>query len=262
MSVFDVEYASAYDLLYKDKNYGLESAFVHSLVQRHMPVARSLLDLGAGTGRHDVEFCRLGYEVSGVERSVEMLQTARGSAAAMRRVSPDLTLPTFSQGDIRSVRLGRTFDLATSLFHVMGYLGSNEDLRAGFETAKQHVRQGGLFIFDFWYGPAVLTERPAVRVKRLEDGSIDVTRIAEPVLKTAENMVEVHYEMFVRRKADNHLQLIRERHDMRYFSLPEIRWIAEQAGWQLLEFGEWMTGAEPTENSWSVYCVLKNDDSR
>lgn len=262
MSVFSADYSSAYDLLYRDKDYALESAFVHSRVRRHMPSAKSLLDLGAGTGRHDEEFCRLGYDVCGVERSEEMLQRAKGRAVAMREVSPELHHPAFTQGDIRTVRLGFTFDVVSSLFHVMSYLTTNRDLRAGFETAKQHVREGGLFIFDFWYGPAVLTERPAVRVKRLEDNAIALARIAEPLLKTSENIVEVHYEMFVRSKQGKGFESIRERHDMRYFFLPEIRWIAEEAGWQLVEFGEWMTGHAPTEKSWSVYCVLRNHDSR
>ncbi len=256
MSVFDADYAAAYDLLYRDKNYAAEAGFVHSLIQRHLPAAKSLLDLGAGTGRHDAEFYKLGYEVSGVERSPEMLEKAK--AVAFEKTSSQLAAPAFHQGDIRSVRLGQKFDAATSLFHVMSYLTSNADLRAGFQTAKEHVRTGGLFVFDFWYGPTVLNERPAVRIKRLEDDSIALTRLAEPVLRTADNVVEVHYEMLVKRKAGDAVKSIRERHDMRYFTLPEISWIAEEAGWQMLESGEWMTGHAPTETSWGVYCVLKN----
>lgn len=256
MSVFDADYAAAYDLLYRDKNYAAEAAFVHSLIQRHLPTAKSLLDLGAGTGRHDAEFYKLGYEVSGVERSEEMLEKAK--AIALPKNSSRLAAPTFHQGDIRTVRLAQTFDVATSLFHVMSYLTSNADLRAGLQTAKEHVRSGGLFIFDFWYGPAVLNERPTVRIKRLEDDAITLTRLAEPVLRTSDNVVEVHYEMLVKRKGTDDVKSIHERHDMRYFTLPEISWIAEEAGWQMLESGEWMTGHAPTETSWGVYCVLKN----
>lgn len=248
MSVFDSSYAAAYDLLYRDKDYAGEAKFVSGLARKHLPEAKTLLDFGAGTGRHDLEFAALGYEVTGVERSTEMLEKARASAG--NRVA-------FHQGDVRDVRLGRQFDVVTSLFHVVSYQTANDDVRKAMETAREHTKPGGIFIFDFWYGPAVLAERPATRIKRLEDDRISLTRLAEPVLRTGENLVEVHYELLVQEKGSPEVKRFRERHDMRYFSLPEIRWIAEEGGWKLEEAGEWMTGAEPSEKSWGVYVVLR-----
>lgn len=248
MSVFDSSYAAAYDLLYRDKDYAGEAKFVSGLARKHLPEAKTLLDLGSGTGRHDLEFAALGYEVTGVERSTEMLEKARASAG--NRVA-------FHQGDVRDVRLGRQFDVVTSLFHVVSYQTANDDVRKAMETAREHTKPGGIFIFDFWYGPAVLAERPATRIKRLENDRISLTRLAEPVLRTGENLVEVHYELLVQEKGSAEVKRFRERHDMRYFSLPEIRWIAEEGGWKLEEAGEWMTGAEPSEKSWGVYVVLR-----
>jgi SAM-dependent methyltransferase len=248
MSVFDSSYAAAYDLLYRDKDYSGEAKFVSDLARKHLPEAKTLLDLGSGTGRHDVEFAALGYDVTGVERSEEMLAKARESAAGAVR---------FALGDIRTVRLGHQFDVVTSLFHVVSYQTSNSDVRQAMETARAHTKPGGIFIFDFWYGPAVLAEQPATRIKRLEDERVSLTRLAEPVLCTGENLVEVHYEMFVQEKGSAEVKRFRERHDMRYFSLPEIQWIAEEGGWKLEETGEWMTAAEPSEKTWGVYVVLR-----
>lgn len=248
MSVFDSSYAAAYNLLYRDKDYAGEAKFVSGLIHKHLPEANTLLDLGAGTGRHDLEFAGLGYKVTGVERSTEMLEKARASAG--NRVA-------FHQGDVRDVRLGSQFDAVTSLFHVMSYQTANDDVRKAMETAREHTKPGGIFIFDFWYGPAVLFERPTTRIKRLEDERVSLTRLAEPVLRTEANLVEVHYELLVQEKGSAELKRFRERHDMRYFSLPDIRWIAEEGGWKLEEAGEWMTGAEPSEKSWGVYVVLR-----
>lgn len=248
MSVFDSTYADAYDLLYRDKDYASEAQFVSRLAKKHHPIARSLLDLGSGTGRHDFEFAALGYEVSGVERSAEMLNKARSSAG--NRVD-------FHQGDVRDVRLSHKFDVVTSLFHVMSYQTTNDDVRKAMQTAWVHTKPSGIFIFDFWYGPAVLGELPATRIKRLEDERVSLTRIAEPVLRTEVNLVEVHYELMVQKKGSSEVNQFRERHDMRYFSLPEIQWIAEEGGWEFEETGEWMTGVEPSEKSWGVYVVLR-----
>jgi SAM-dependent methyltransferase len=248
MSIFDSSYAAAYDLLYRDKDYVGETRFVDALVRKHLPEAKTILDLGSGTGRHDLEFAALGYDVTGVERSAEMLAKARHSASGAVR---------FEQGDIRTVRLGSLFDVVTSLFHVVSYQTSNADVLQAMETARAHTREGGIFIFDFWYGPAVLAERPSTRIKRLKGQRVSLTRLAEPVLRANENLVEVHYEMLVQEEGSEVVKRFHERHDMRYFSLPEIGWIVENGCWQVLESGEWMTGEMPSEKTWGVYVVLR-----
>ena len=62
------------------------------------------------------------------------------------------------------------------------------NLLSAFEVAKNHLNENGIFIFDFWYGPAVLTDLPSARVKRLENEDIKVTRVAEPVLHSQQNI--------------------------------------------------------------------------
>ncbi|MGO8176209.1 SAM-dependent methyltransferase, partial [Rhizobium ruizarguesonis] len=64
------------------------------------------------------------------------------------------------------------------------------------ETVSNHLEDGGIFIFDFWYGPAVLWQRPSTRVKRLENDEISVVRVAESVVHDAENIVDVNYTIF------------------------------------------------------------------
>ena len=57
---------------------------------------------------------------------------------------------------------------------------TNADLLAAFATAREHLNPGGVFIFDCWYGPAVLAERPSVRIKRMEDGATSITENTIP----------------------------------------------------------------------------------
>nr|MBA2706707.1 SAM-dependent methyltransferase [Gemmatimonadaceae bacterium] len=54
MSVFG-SYSRYYDLLYRDKDYAAESAYVASLLAVHAPGARSILEIGCGTGAHAAE---------------------------------------------------------------------------------------------------------------------------------------------------------------------------------------------------------------
>jgi ubiquinone/menaquinone biosynthesis C-methylase UbiE len=45
-------YARYYDLLYNDKAYHSESAYIHSIIKQYVPNAKSVLELGSGTGAH------------------------------------------------------------------------------------------------------------------------------------------------------------------------------------------------------------------
>lgn len=246
MSVFG-KYSSYYNLLYKDKDYAGEAEYIHNLIQKHSPGAKSILDLGCGTGRHDLLLAEKGYSVTGVDQSEEMLAVANSQLSTLN-FQPSIV--SFTQGDIRNVRLNETFDVVISLFHVMSYQITNEDLNAAFETVKVHLKKGGIFIFDFWYGPAVLTDKPAVRAKRLEDEDIFVTRIAEPVTHPNENIVDVNYHVFIRDKASDRVDEIKESHRMRYLFKPEIEFFCTKNGLKITEILEWMTDKEPGFESW------------
>ncbi len=164
------EYAHYYDLLYRDKDYEKEANFVHGLIHKYSPNARTILELGCGTGRHAELLASKGYDVLGIDRSREMLEAANKRLIRLEKTAAARL--SFDQGDVRTYRTDKSFDAVISLFHVMSYQTTNKDLQDVFETAKVHLNRGGLFIFDCWYGPAVLTDRPAVRVKRLEDDAI------------------------------------------------------------------------------------------
>ncbi|MFH2067781.1 MAG: class I SAM-dependent methyltransferase [Pseudomonadota bacterium] len=253
--VFD-QYANYYDLLYRDKDYEGEVRFVDGLIRKNAPDTLNLLELGCGTGIHAEKFTRAGYAVHGIDGSPEMLKYADQRIQLLpedRRESL-----SFSCGDIRRFyQLNRRFDAVLSLFHVICYQTDNQDLSSVFDNVKQYLNPKGLFIFDCWYGPAVLTDPPAVRVKRLENTEIEVTRIAEPAIYPNENRVDVNYQVFIKKKSTGEVDILNETHKVRYLFMPEIMNLCERFGFSILEAGEWMTGRKPDSNTWAVYFVVR-----
>jgi SAM-dependent methyltransferase len=247
-------YARYYNLLYKDKVYPAESRYIHELIQKHCPGARTVLNLGCGTGNHDFELAKFGYDINGVDMSAEMLSAANTRLAKLGAVMPSVC---FQQGDIRTVRLNKTFDVVLSLFHVMSYQSTNDDLQSAIATAKEHLAPGGFFVFDCWYGPAVLSDPPVVRVKRLEDESIQVVRIAEPVMHPNENVVDVNYQVMITEKSTGAVEQLVETHRMRYFFIPELELFLRNAGLRIITDSEWMTGNCPDLTTWGVCFVVK-----
>ena len=255
MSVFG-NYARYYDLLYRDKDYVGEAKFIHNLIQSHAPESQNILELGCGTGNHASLLVQEGYVVHGVDVSHEMLQIANERITQSPQ-SLDSKL-TFTHGDIRQVRLNQKFDVVISLFHVISYQTTNEDLLAAFATAKAHLKEGGIFIFDVWYGPAVLTDPPAVRIKRLENELIQITRIAEPVIYPNENCVDVNYHVFVKDKNKDYIEELQETHKMRYLFKPEIEIFLDKQQLQIIEYQEWLTKKRAGINTWGIYFMVRN----
>ncbi len=249
------EYSNYYDLLNQGKDYARETAYVLALAQREAPTLPlgSVLNLGCGTGGHDVHLAAHGCRVTGVDRSQTMLAIARHTVAQAAVEPP----PTFMQGDITTLRLGIRFDLVISLFHVMSYQTENQELLDAMGTAAAHLEPGGLFIFDFWYGPAVLHEKPLVRVKRVEDDHSRIQRLTEPVLHENTNTVEVNFEVAITDKSDGSLRTLHETHTMRYLFLPEIKALLGQTDFTLLAAEEWLSGHAPSLSTWNVCCIAR-----
>jgi SAM-dependent methyltransferase len=158
------EYANFYDSLYEDKDYLAECNFIEGILKEfsNRPMNK-FLDLGCGTGGHSIPLAERGYRLTGVDISEEMLKEAEQKS---NRLGVDVE---FLSGDIRSLDLEISFDAVFAMFAVISYQPTNDDLIAAFRTARRHLEQDGLFIFDTWYGPSVLTIRPAEREKTVED---------------------------------------------------------------------------------------------
>jgi SAM-dependent methyltransferase len=239
-------YSLYYDLLYSDKDYVSETSYIQSILSCHGITHGDLLEYGSGTGKHGRILAANGYRVHGIELSVDMVDKAQqGNGFSCQ------------QGDICAVKLERTFDAVLSLFHVVSYQTSNEKVTALFARASEHLKQGGIFVFDFWYSPAVYAQRPCVRIKRMADEKIEITRIAEPSVYPNENRVDVHYTIYARDTASDIVQTMTETHPMRHFSLLEVDLLAAANGFERVHAEEFLTGKPASENSWGVCITLR-----
>jgi SAM-dependent methyltransferase len=254
MTVF-LDYAQYYDLLYRDKDYDAESDFVHRLIQKHSPGAESILDIGCGTGLHAFSLAEKGYFVTGVDQSEQMLSLARERAEF--RGGPISDRLTFHQGDIRDFHMDRSYDAIVSLFHVISYQPTNDDLLRTFGSVSAHLEEKGVFVFDFWYGPGVLSDPPTARIKEVEDESVAITRVANPVLNPHENTVDILYRIFVRDKKSHQVEEIVEKHQMRYLFLPEMLFLFEVTGFELLAFTAFLEDSPPGLGEWNSCIVCR-----
>lgn len=139
----------------------------------------------------------------------------------------------------------------------MSYQNDNRDILVAFHTARKALNEGGIFLFDMWYGPGVLTDKPVVRVKEVEDEENRLIRIARPVMYDKKNIVEVCYEVLVINKKTSIVKTINEIHSMRYFFRPEIEILLKESGFELIDNMDCQSLGETNYTSWTSYFIAK-----
>lgn len=251
-------YSQYYDLLYNDKDYAKETEYVNSLIKQFSPLTKKILELGCGTGIHAEKLAELDYYVEGIDFSETMLRLAiNRQSESERAVSQRLS---FLEGDIRSYESALRFDTIISLFHVMSYMITNEDLNKTFITVKKHLKPQGIFIFDCWHGPGVLKDKPTSRTKFFENETVSINRNSRATLLPKENRVDVDFEILIQNKSTNNEIKLHELHSMRYLFIDEIKSIAEINGLEIIHAEEWITKKTLTEDSWNACYVCRNNN--
>lgn len=240
------EYSDYYDLIYKDKDYKKEFDYINRLLSRFNINNGSILEFGSGTGKHGCLLAKAGYIVHGIDLSAKMVARAQQCKGF-----------SCEQGDITSINLGKHYDLILSLFHVINYQVKNQHLQAVFANASKHLNSGGLFIFDFWYSPAVYHKKPQIKVKRVKNNKIEITRIAEPEFYPNENKVNINYTFFIKNLTTGFIKTLKEVHQIRHLNLLEIDILCDIHGFKIINSEEFITGKVLSEETWGACVVLK-----
>lgn len=139
------ESAELYDLIYSTfKDYRAESEAVARLIAGVAPGARTVLDVGCGTGEHARILSREhGLRVDGLDLDEALLARARHKHPGGR----------FFHGDMSSFDLGERYDVVMTLFSGIGYLRTLERVTAALECFRRHLSPGGCVIVEPWLSP-------------------------------------------------------------------------------------------------------------
>ena len=246
-------FAAYYDFIYHDLvNYEGDVAFLEAVFLRTMHSApHAILDLGCGTGNHDLLLARRGHEVTGLDLSEAQLAIARRKAREAR-------LPVrFVRGDMRSFRLGRSFDAAVCLFGAIGYLTHPSDLVSCLRSLRRHLGPNAVFVFEFWHTPAVHPRQdwfhkagPDYELVRLGEGRYDASR----------HLLSVTYHFIVFRSGKVVDRFV-EDHVLRTYTIPEIRAYLRRGGFELVgayaATNEAKSFRRPTKDTFRIMAVAR-----
>ncbi|MDZ7725401.1 MAG: class I SAM-dependent methyltransferase [candidate division KSB1 bacterium] len=131
--------------LYYDLEYGLKDNDF-SFYLSYGKTFKSVLEVGAGTGRIALYLAEHGVSVTGIDNSFRMLEIAKEKAAQ----TTGLKAPVFIQADMRDFNLNRTFPCCIVPFRALLHNLTQDDQIAALQCIARHLDPGGLLVFDLF----------------------------------------------------------------------------------------------------------------
>ena len=220
--------ADLYDAIYGFRDYAGEAAQIAARVRALLPDARTLLDVGCGTGEH----VRLLADVHGF--AADGLDMDAGLIAVARRKHP---AGGFIVADMSRFAIRRSYDVAMSLFSSIGYLVTLDRVERAMACVRDHVRVDGVFIVEPWFAPGVLQPGREFR-QSASSGDVQVDRIGR--CEVDGRISRLHFDYDIRGPGGD--QRLSEVHELGLFTEAEMRAAFEAAGWQADLDSQGLTG--------------------
>ncbi len=200
------ELAGWWQLVSPTEDYADEAAFFGMLLRAEN--ARTLLELGSGGG-NVAWFLKKGFTPTLTDISGEMLMESKKQNPELEHI----------EGDMRALRLGRTFD-AVLIHDAIMYMTGEEDLRAALVTAHEHCKPGGVVVIaPDWVAE---TFRPRTTHEGVDAGDRGV-RYLEWVWDADPNDNKVNYEFILALKENDELRTVVDRQIVGVF--PRATWL-------------------------------------
>lgn len=136
------DFATYYDELTANVGYEERGEYLLSLLRSNSVNGGIMLDLACGTGSLGIFFAKKGFEVIGVDSSVEMLNTARDKA-----YENGVELLLLNQ-DMTELDLFGTVDCAICTLDSINHLTDENAVQKCFDSVSLFMNKGGIFVFD------------------------------------------------------------------------------------------------------------------
>jgi ubiquinone/menaquinone biosynthesis C-methylase UbiE len=240
-------HAELYDLFYADKPYADQAEWISSML---LP-GSSVLDVACGTGGHSLALSRHGHRVVGVDLSESMVVQARLKADGTASSA------CFSVGDMRALPIRTAFfDAAVCLFDSIGYVLTDDGVRAALTEFRRVLKPGGLLVMEFWNEPVMVTRFSPVRVRRWTTESGSILRISETEILPESHLARVSYSV-LELLDDGTFSEFSETQMNRFFSTNDMGRLLAEARFDPFAWLGGFSEYPVTEDTWHVVSLAR-----
>lgn len=243
------EFSKVYDCFMNQTPYEQWLQFIVKQFHAYGIEDGLVLDLGCGTGKLTRMLAKRGYDMIGIDASIEMLEEAK-------RQSADDGILYVAQ-DMREFELYGTVRAVVSVCDCVNYILEVDQLRQMFSLVNNYLDPGGVFLFDFntkykyeqVIGDAVIAENQ-------EDASF----IWENFYYPDEEINEYDVTFFLRQENGLYQKYVEE-HYQRAYELEMIKTLINEAGLKFVDAFDEYDNLAAHEKSERV-CVLAREQGK
>jgi SAM-dependent methyltransferase len=213
-----------YDQLMNDVPYPKWVDLVQTVTQKMVGSNRRLLDIGCGTGTLPIMLSQIGYQVTGIDLSEEMLAIAQQKAQSLGHSI------SFFQMDMTNLEEMETFDLITIFCDSINYLSTPLDVQKTFQGVYDLLDEKGYFLFDTH---SIYKIEHVFMNQSYSFISDDVSYIWNCFPGEFPNSVDHELTFFIEEEQTGKYERFDENHTQRAFSTEEYKKWLTDAGFQI-----------------------------
>lgn len=216
-------FAEVYDELMSDVKYDTWAGFYAELMSAFgIRRGSRVCECACGTGSLTLPLYRLGYKMTGVDLSQDMLWIASQKAREAGAMIP------FVRQDMCSLHLHRPMDAVLATCDGVNYLLDDESLLNFFRSAYNTLRPGGGLFFDI-STPYKL--RNALGNQMICDDTEHITYLWQNSYSTRTDIVSMHLCIFIRQE-DGLYRRIDEEQQQKAHAAEHLAELMQQAGFE------------------------------
>ncbi len=242
-------FAQVYDLFMDNIPYHEWSKYLIELLKKHGVQDGIVLDLGCGTGNITIELSKNGYDMIGIDNSIDMLSIAREKSADKNKEI------LYLHQDMREFELYGTVKAAVSICDSINYIMSDEELMEVFKLVNNYLDPNGIFIFDFnteYKYKNILSDN--IIAENREAGSF----IWENYYYEEEMVNEYELTIFLKHNEDEELyKKYVETHYQKAYTLNKIKKLINKSGLEFVQAYDAFTYDNPTNKSERIYIIAR-----
>src|SRR5262249_10091328 len=154
--------------------------------------------------------------------------------------------------NITTFRASSKYDAVIALFHVFSYLTTEVALKQAVDSSFANLNPGGVFLFDYWHGPGVIKDPPAVRTKVAENANLEAKRSGTSQHLPNQHLVKLTVSLQVTDKDNGATYDSEESYSLRYWFPNELDEAVENAGFKDIQHYAWLTRSAPGPGTWQA----------
>lgn len=273
-------FAQVYDLFMDNVPYGEWAGYIMGLLEEYGIRDGLVLDLGCGTGKLTRILSDSGYDMIGVDNSVEMLEIARSFSESVDERTSERTEgcekhrelegiegkdePSAMKNpilyllqDMQEFELFGTVRAVVSICDSLNYILEEKELLQVFRLVNNYLDPSGIFIFDLntVYKYKELLGETTI-VENREEGSF----IWDNYFEEETGVNEYDLTLFIREK-ENLYRRFEETHYQRAYSLEAVKQLLKEAGMEFVAAYDAFT-KEPVREESERICIIAKENGK